>query len=128
MWSFWARPAKDGFPKGFRKQRIEVSAALSVCDLDPEQIVAHFRSNPEPARHLLEESEDKRYTPSTFFSEEYSGYSVGWYSAKSRYECVHRFSTLEDAATDYLLFSLGKGRWTPPEASTSTGDAAAHQG
>src|SRR5580700_3259887 len=111
MRSFWKRQVREGFPKGFRTQRIGVSAALSVCDLEPEQIVAHFRGNPEPARHLLEESEDKRYTPSTFFSEEYSGYSVGWYSTQSRYEYVHRFSTLEDAATDYLLFSLGKGRW-----------------
>jgi len=109
----------EGFPRGFRVQRVGVSAALAVCELAPEQIAAGFRRDPFPAKQLLEESYDKRYSPSTFISEENSGYSVGWYSTRSGYECVRRFSNLEDAATDYLLFSLGKGRWTETEITTS---------
>jgi hypothetical protein len=116
---FWKRKqVRDGFPKEFRVQRIGVSAALAVCELAPEQIAASFRRDSLAARHLLEESCDKRYSPSTFISEENSGYSVGWYSTRSGYECVRRFSNLEDAATDYLLFSLGKRRWTAPESAT----------
>jgi hypothetical protein len=38
---------------------------------------------------------------------------VGWFTRDAKYQCVQEFSTLADAATDYLLFSLGKGRWTP---------------
>jgi hypothetical protein len=35
-----------------------------------------------------------------------------WFTRNAKYKCVQEFSTLADAATDYLLFSLGKGRWT----------------
>jgi hypothetical protein len=38
--------------------------------------------------------------------------STGVLAAKTRRECVQEFFALADAATDYLLFSLGKGRWT----------------
>lgn len=62
------------------------------------------------ANQLLLESYDKRYNPSTFLSQEGAGYRVGWYS--NGYECEQRFATLADAATDYLLFSLGKSRWS----------------
>jgi len=61
------------------------------------------------------ESYDKRFSPSSFIVEEGVGlFRVGWYSTDLGYECVKDFSSLADAATDYLLFSLGKGRWTPP--------------
>lgn len=67
------------------------------------------------AQRLLLDSYDKRSTPSTFIVEERSGFKVGWFSSNLRYECVRQFSNLADAATDYLLFSLGKGRWTASE-------------
>ncbi len=31
------------------------------------------------------------------------------------YESVRELSALPDAAIDYLLFSLGTGRWTPQQ-------------
>jgi len=65
------------------------------------------------AKLLLYESYDKRFTPSTFIKEDGKGFSVGWYSRKLEYECVREFSSLADAATDYLIFSRGKSRWTP---------------
>lgn len=64
-------------------------------------------------RHWLNESYDKRYTPSTFIEEKGNCFRVGWFTKKATYHCVQEFSTLAEAATDYLLFSLGKGRWTP---------------
>jgi hypothetical protein len=46
-------------------------------------------------------------------AEEGDEFRVGWYS--NGYECEKRFKKLADAATDYLLFSLGRERWSPPE-------------
>ncbi len=106
----------DGFPDGFRAQRIGIDAALAIADLQPKDIATHFRKFPEIAKDLLYESYDKRYSPSTFIQEEAGGFSVGWVPRDAGLQCVRRFSNLSDAATDYLLFSLGKGRWTPPEA------------
>lgn len=62
---------------------------------------------------LLAEAYDKRYSPSTFIAEEGDEYRVGWYS--NGYQCEKRHTSLADAATDYLLFSLGRERWSPPE-------------
>jgi len=118
MWE-WLRKPKEGFPKGFRVQSVGVRSALFVSDLTPEEIYAHFRRDTESAECLLQESYDKRYSPSTFITEEGSGYSVGWVSRGTGYESVRRFTKLEDAATDYLLFSLGKGRWTEREVDSS---------
>jgi len=113
MWSSKRKTADDGFPGGFSAQRIQSSAANAVADLAPADIVAYFRDHPETAEALLHESQDKRFTPSSFIQEANSGFEVGWFTRKAEHECVRTFATLADAATDYLLFSLGKGRWTP---------------
>ena len=70
----------------------------------------------QEAKDLLHESYVKRYTPSSFITERSGSYQVGWFSKRAEYMFVRQFSNLADAATDYLLFSLGKGRWDPPEA------------
>jgi hypothetical protein len=108
--------ANDDFPNDFRIQRIGVTHAMAVSELPPTEIAKYFREHPEVADRLLSESCDKRFSPSSFISEEGVGFSVGWYS--SGYMCVRKFSNLADAATDYLLFSLGKGRWNDPTNST----------
>ena len=41
------------------------------------------------------------------------GYHVGWFTRDCQSQCGRRFAALADAATDYLLFSLGIGRWEP---------------
>jgi hypothetical protein len=110
MWTWKRRPASEEFPDGFRIQRIEVAAAMDVSELPPATIAKYFREHPDVAKDLLTESYDKRYSPSTFMKEEGNGFSVGWYS--HGYMGVRQFSNLADAATDYLLFSLGKGRWS----------------
>jgi len=117
MWPWKRRPVGDNFPKGFRVQRIGLPAALWLVDLPPADIATYFREHHMTAMELMQESGDKRFEPSSFFSEESEGYSVGWYSRRTGYKCVRRFSSLADAATDYLLFSLGKGRWTPSETA-----------
>jgi hypothetical protein len=119
MWSWRRRPVGEGFPQGFKVQRIGVPEARGIANLPAPEIVAHFRKDLGLARQLLYESYDKRYSPSTFITERGSGFEVGWFSRQRRYQCVKRFSNLADAATDYLLFSLGNRRWTPPETAES---------
>jgi hypothetical protein len=111
MWPLHPKRHIEDFPDEFSVQRIGIAAALAVAELPPATIAEYFREHPEIADALLVESYDKRYSPSSFISEENDGFSVGWYSNHTRYSCVRRFSNLADAATDYLLFSIGKGRW-----------------
>jgi len=88
---------------------------MSISQFSVSEIAAYFRHHPSAAKELLTESCDKQFSPSTFLSEKGDEYSVGWFSRTAGYECEKRFTNLADAATDYVLFSLGKGRWTPPE-------------
>lgn len=110
------KPIMDGFPQGFTVQRIGVTSAVALSDLPGSEIAKYFCEHPSIAKALLGESYDKRYTPSTFISENGHGtFRVGWLTRGAQYECVKEFQNLADAATDYLLFSLGKSRWTPSE-------------
>jgi hypothetical protein len=118
MWGWHQRPISDDFPKGFRRQRIGVAAVEAIAELPHPEIARYFREHPETAYDLLFESGDKRYSPSSFIKQESSGFSVGWISSRPfGYHAVKQFSNLADAATDYLLFSLGKGRWIPPDTA-----------
>jgi hypothetical protein len=114
MWGWKQKPNKDGFPKKFRVQHIGVARAVAISDLPSSAIADYFREHPETARALLGESCDKRYTPSTFITENGDGsFTVGWITRNAQSECVREFQSLAEAATDYLLFSLGKSRWNP---------------
>jgi hypothetical protein len=121
MWWRWRhRPDRNGFPRGFKVQRIGIPSATAIADRPPLDVARYLRDNPETAKLLLMESYDKRYSPSSFIKEEGNRFTVGWLSRPPSYECVRHFTNLTDAATDYLLFSLGKGRWTPqPESEES---------
>jgi hypothetical protein len=119
LFAWWVdpprKPVMDGFPPEFKVQRIGIESARAVSHLPASEIATYFRGHPETAKALIIESYDKRYSPSTFITDEGNElFRVGWYSRKMGHECVRDFSTLADAATDYLLFSSGKGRWTPP--------------
>ena len=113
MFEFFKKKVPSGFPKRFRRQSIDMAGARRLAELPPTEIAAYFRSHPDAAKQLFNESGDKRYTPSTFFQDYSSGYRVGWFTADCDFECEAYFDNLADAATDYLLFSLGKARWTP---------------
>jgi len=109
----------DRFPTGFTIQVIGVEDAKAICDFPGADIATYLRKHPQTAKALLYESQDKRFTPSSFIAEKGSGFRVGWFTREAKYECVREFSDLADAATDYLLFSLGKGRWAPPRNGNS---------
>ncbi|HEY9127709.1 MAG TPA: hypothetical protein VIM62_11315 [Acidobacteriaceae bacterium] len=113
MFGLESKPRMEGFPEIFRPQPIGAQAAVALANLPRAEIARYFRSHQETADALLSESYDKRYGPSTFIKEESEGYSVGWYS--NGYECVQHHSDLAYAASDYLLFSLGKGRCKAPK-------------
>jgi hypothetical protein len=114
MWTWKQKSSRDGFPPGFKVQRIGVTRAVAVSDLPGVEIVRYFREHPGTAKALLSESYDKRFTPSTFITENGDrSFGVGWLTRGAQRECVKEFENLADAATDYLLFSLGKSRWTP---------------
>jgi hypothetical protein len=123
MWNWKRKPSTDGFPPGFKVQPIGVTNAVAVSDLPGEEIAKFFRENPDTAMALLGESCDKRYTPSTFVRENGDGsFRVGWFTRDAQYDSVREFQNLADAATDYLLFSLGKGRWSPSEQTGISDD------
>ena len=84
---------------------------MAISELPASDIAKYLREHPETARALLSESYDKRYFPSSFIDEQDDRFRVGWFSRDAKYQCIQEFSDLADAATDYLLFSLGKGRW-----------------
>jgi hypothetical protein len=114
--AFWSqvRSSKE-FPDDFAPQKTKISSAIAISDLPALEIASYFRDNPSSANALLLESCDKRYSPSTYIEETPNGYTVGWYSTKTRRSFERYFSDLADAATDYLLFSMGRGRWFPTE-------------
>jgi hypothetical protein len=107
------QPMHAGFPRDFRPQRVRLANAINLAELPPAEIVAYFHANPNASRDLLDESADKRWTPSTFIEPRGKNYRVGWLSSEIKFECEAVFGNLADAATDYLLFSLGKSRWVP---------------
>jgi len=74
----------------------------------PAEIVTFFRSDPSAASRVLDQSYDKRYTPSTFVEEVEGGYRAGWFDGARKH--IRKFSGLSEAAADYLLFSYGRGR------------------
>jgi hypothetical protein len=117
MWPWRRKLARDGFPERFKVQRIVSSSAVAISGLPAPEIARYIRANPGTARQLLQECCDKRSTATTFITEIGGGFRVGWITRAAEHECVKEFSDLADAATDYLLFSLGKSRWVPPNST-----------
>jgi len=56
--------SRDGFPEGFRVQRIGVTVAMAISDLPSSEIARYLCEHPETAAALLSESYDKRVTGS----------------------------------------------------------------
>lgn len=118
MWLWERKKLRDGFPEDFSIQKITSQAIQALSELTVPEIAEYFRNHSDIAKALLTESYDKCFSSSTFPAEEGDEYSVGWFSPVAGYQCERQFSNLADAATDYVLFSLGKGRWTAPEGRT----------
>jgi len=95
-------------PEGCSVQIDGLNTFQPIVVKSVNEIVSHFRRDITSAHNLVTHSCDKRFTPSTCLEEVSGSFEVGWYD-KSR--CHGRqFSDLAEAATDYLLFSFGRGR------------------
>lgn len=98
----------SSMPAGCSPQTGGLEDFASVAKRPPAVIVAFFRSDPDAAHRVLTQSYDKRFTPSTFLEEAEGGFRVGWFDGGRQH--VQQFTELAEAATDYLLFSFGRGR------------------
>lgn len=98
----------DELPAGCEPQTNGLVDLQPLAALAPADLVAHLSANPQVANRVLQQSYDKRYTPSTFIEEKDGGYQVGWYDQGKKH--LHRFTELSHVAADYLLFSFGRGR------------------
>lgn len=95
-------------PLGCTTQKGGLSEFKPLTELPPSEIVRHFHNNAEAVKRLLNQSYDKRYSPSTFIEEVGDRIDVGWFDGSRLH--VQRFTDVSEAATDYLLFSFGIGR------------------
>jgi hypothetical protein len=59
---------------------------------------------------LLMHSYDQRSSPNTFMEEHKGKYRVGWCDRDGKLSDVEEFDKLEEAAADYVLFTLGLDR------------------
>ena len=80
----------------------------AIVHFAPSDIVAHFRAHPDAASRVIQQSYDKRYSPSTFIEEADGGYRVGWFDGRRMH--MRCFKDFSEAVADYILFSFGKGR------------------
>ena len=78
----------------------------------PTELLDYFKQHPDVCQKLVLDSSDKRFSPSTFIQQEGDKYIVGYvddsYAPMTR-EILY-FYTIEEAVTDYVLFSLGMPR------------------
>ena len=82
------------------------------------ELIGYLESQPETCKVLLNDSYDKRYTPSTFIEEKEDKYRVGWVpSGQSPINQIRVFSSFAEATADYVLFSWGFPRLTAEQAN-----------
>jgi len=83
------------------------------------ELIKYLKAHPEICKALLNNSYDKRSTPSTFIEEwQNSQYRVGWVpSGQSPINQIRVFSNFAEATADYVLFSWGFLRLTTEQAN-----------
>jgi hypothetical protein len=96
------------FPQGFRPSTLGLEHLSWVAELPVSELVLILRGDGALCEQILNQSYNKRYTPSTFIEEKDGGFRVGWY--RGGYIAVRSFSDRAQAVADYLLFSFGIGR------------------
>ena len=95
------------------KERVKKHLNFAASDL-----VKYLETHPEICEILLNDSYDKRYTPSTFIEQKQDSYRVGWVpSGQSPINQIRVFSSFAEATADYVLFSWGFPRLTAEQAN-----------
>ena len=96
------------FPPDFKLQRVRLPNAITLSTLPPSEIADYFEQHPEAVADLIGESEDKRYSPSTFVTRKPSDFRVGWFSTTEGEQCVKTLQTVR--CRDRLLVILAGKR------------------
>lgn len=96
------------FPPGFRPSTLGLEHLRWLVELPVGELVLKLRGDGGLCEEILNQSYDKRYTPSTFIQEKSGILQVGWY--RNGCIAVRTFSDRARAVADYLLFSFGIGR------------------
>jgi hypothetical protein len=95
------------------KERVMEHLNFSVVEL-----VEYLEAHPEACKILLNDSYDKRYTPSTFIEEKQGKYRVGWVpSGQNSINQIRVFLSFAEATADYVLFSWDFPRLTAEQAN-----------
>ena len=72
------------------------------------QLLEHLKQHPDLCKNIILDCGDKRWSPDTYIEGEGRRYAVGYFDIKNipnRSE-VRFFDNIEEAVTDYVLFSL----------------------
>jgi hypothetical protein len=86
----------------------------------PNELIEFLRVHPEICESLLQDSYDKRYSPSEFIEEwEDDQYRVGYFDqmGSPHSSQIHVFRSFAEATADYVLFSWGFSRLTREQAT-----------
>jgi ADP-heptose:LPS heptosyltransferase len=95
--------AKKDSRQASKSSESKSRAPGAISGLPGAEIAKYFREHPDTARALPGGPYEKRYTPSTFISENGAGsFRVGWFTREAKYDAVKEFQNLADA-TDYLF-------------------------
>jgi hypothetical protein len=95
------------------KERVKEYFNFTVVEL-----VKYLETRPEVCKMLLNDSYDKRYTPSTFIEEKQGKYRVGWVpGGQNPINQIRVFSSFAEATADYVLFSWGFPRLKAEQAN-----------
>lgn len=86
----------------------------SFFTFTPEDLIDFYKKNPEICINILQESSDKRYSPSTFISPyKDDQFRVGWVNrGADPIDQIRVFASFPAAVADYVLFSWGYPRLT----------------
>lgn len=95
-------------PTGFRRATSGLEHLDALVEGPVEELITALEKTPLLCEQVMNQSSDKRYTPSTFIQQAGEIFHVGWFD--NQYRAVRTFSRREWAVADYLLFSFGKGR------------------
>src|SRR5260221_9047758 len=85
-----------------------------------DELILYLKKHPEVCKTLLNDSYDKRYSPSTFIEEmKDSKYRVGWLTRNDNplINQIRVFPSFWEATTDYVLFSWGFPRLTKKQSA-----------